>query len=312
MSTSDSYGESFGRRLNARARSFATRALPHSTIAVTELRYDQPEFILSTPPTEEDAFVLGVHLELFERYEYWEDGKAARPSTLLPGDTIIYDVKRKPTFHLNSAFHSVHFYVPVGALHVIADEAEAPRIHELRYRPAISHADAFLRNIAEALLPHFAAPSRLSQVFIDHLMLAVGHHVASTYGGLTAQPRPTAGGLTRRQERWAKELLAGDLSGSLRLADLARECGLSTSQFSRAFRRTVGETPHRWLIRQRIERAKVLLNGSESTLADIALACGFSDQSHFTRSFTARTGISPGRWRRSVASNWDGGQQTPN
>jgi len=303
MSTSDSYGESFGRRLNAQARSFATRALPHSTIAVTELRYDQPEFILSTPPTEEDAFVLGVHLELFERYEYWEDGKAARSSTLRPGDTIIYDVKRKPTFHLNSAFHSVHFYVPVSALHVIAEEAEAPRIHELRYQPAISHADAFLRNIAEALLPHFTAPSRLSQVFIDHLMLAVGHHVASTYGGLTSQPRPTVGGLTRRQERWAKELLAGDLSGSLRLADLARECGLSASQFSRAFRRTVGETPHQWLIRQRIERAKVLLNGNESTLADIALACGFSDQSHFTRSFTAWTGISPGRWRRSVGSN---------
>lgn len=298
MSISDSYGEPFGRRLNATARSFATRALPNSTIAVTELRYEQPEFILSTPPTEEDAFVLGVHLELFERYQYWEDGKAARPSTLLPGETIVYDVKRTPTFHLNSAFHSVHFYVPVSALHAIADEAEAPRIHELRYRPAISHADALLRHIAESLLPHFAAPSRLSQVFLDHLMLAVGHHVASTYGGLEPRPRPTVDGLTRRQERIAKELLVSDLSGGLRLADLARECGLSASQFSRAFRRTVGVSPHQWLIGQRIERAKVLLARNESALADIALACGYCDQSHFTRSFTAWTGISPGRWRR--------------
>jgi AraC family transcriptional regulator len=303
MSTSDSYGESFGRRLNAQARSFATRALRKSTIAVTELRYERPEFILSTPPTDEDAFLLGVHLESFERYEYWEDGKAARVSTLHPGETIIYDVKRKPTFHLNSAFHSVHFYVPVSALHAIADEAEAPRIHELRYRPAVSHADAFLRHVAEALLPHFKAPRHVNQVFIDHLMLAVGHHVASTYGGLAPRPRPMVGGLTLRQERWAKELLVGDLSGSLRLADLARECGLSASQFSRAFRLTVGESPHQWLIRQRIERAKALLQGSQSTLAEIALTCGFCDQSHFTRSFTAWTGISPGRWRRSVGSN---------
>ncbi|BBZ26277.1 transcriptional regulator [Mycolicibacterium madagascariense] len=298
MSLSDSYGESFGRRLNARARSFATRALPKSTIAVTELRYDHPEFVLSTPPIEEDAFLLAVHLELFERYEYWEDGKAAPISTLHPGDTIVYDVKRKPTFHLNSAFHSVHFYVPVSALHAIADEAEAPRIDELHYRPAVSHADAFLRHTAEALIPHFAAPSHLNQLFIDHYMLAVGHHVASTYGALAPRSRPKVAGLTSRQERWAKELMSEDLSGKLRLADLARECGLSTSQFSRAFRRTVGESPHQWLIRQRIERAKTLLRESEASLAEIALGCGYCDQSHFTRSFTAWTGISPGRWRR--------------
>ena len=95
MSVSDSYGEAFGRRLNARASSIGTRALPGSTIAVTELRYERPEFILSTPPTEEDAFLLGVHLELFERYEYWEDGRAAPVSTVRPGETIIYDVRRE-------------------------------------------------------------------------------------------------------------------------------------------------------------------------------------------------------------------------
>ena len=300
MPVSDSYGEAFGKRLNAHASSFATRALPRSTIGVTELRYDRPDFVLSTPPTAEDAFVVGVHMELFERYEYWEDGKAAPVSTLRPGDTIIYDVKRKPTFHLNSPFHSIHYYMPVSALHGIADEAEAPRIHELRYQPGVSHADPFTRNITRTLLPLFKAPSRPSQVLIDHLMLAVGHHVASTYGGLAASGRPVAGGLSRRQERWAKDLLAGDLAGRLRLADIARECGLSASQFGRAFRTTVGESPHRWLNRQRIERAKALLRGSQSSLADIALACGFCDQSHFTRSFTAWTGISPGQWRRSA------------
>lgn len=299
MGISDSYGEAFGRRLNAQANSFATRALPKSTIAVTELRYSHPEFILSTPPTTEDAFVVGVHMELFERYQYWEDGKAAPVSMLRPGDTIIYDVKRKPTFYLNTPFHSIHYYVRLSALHAISDEAEAPRIHELRYRPAVSHTDPFMRNMARALLPLFKAPSRPSQILVDHLMLTVGHHVVSTYGGLAVSRRRSAVGLSRRQERWAKDLLAGDLSGRMQLADLARECGLSASQFSRAFRTTVGESPHRWLNRKRIERAQALLRGSESSLAEIALACGFCDQSHFTRSFTAWTGISPGRWRRS-------------
>ena len=59
MPVSDSYGKAFGKRLNAQASSFATRALPKSTIGVTELRYDRPGFVLSTPPTAEDAFVAG-------------------------------------------------------------------------------------------------------------------------------------------------------------------------------------------------------------------------------------------------------------
>jgi len=300
MSLSDSYGEAFGKRLNAHANSFAARALPKSTIAVTELRYESPQFILSTPPIEEDAFVLGTHLKLFERYEYWENGRAAPVSTLLPGETIIYHIKRKPTFHLNSAFHSVHFYLPVSALHAIADEADAPRFDELRYKPAVSHADPFLRNIAEALLPIFRSPQQANQMFMDHLMLAVGHHVAMSYGGMMPLTKPAVGGLTMLQERRAKELLAANLSGNRRLADLAKECGLSASQFSRAFRNSVGMPPHRWMLQQRIERAKILLRNPEASLAEIALATGFCDQSHFTRSFSAWTGISPGLWRRSV------------
>lgn len=300
MPVSDSYGESFGKRLNAQASAFTTRALPRSTIAVTELRYDDPQFILSTPPVAEDAFMVGVHLELFERYEFWEDGRAARPSTLRPGESIVYDLRRKPTFHLNSAFHSVHFYLPVTALHAIADEAEARRIDELRYEPAVSRADPFLHGVALSLLPLFRHPERASQLFLDHPMLAAGHHMAGAFGGMAPTFGPVTGGLTLSQERRAKERLAADPAGRTRLADLARDCGLSTSRFSRAFRRSVGMPPHRWLIQQRVERAKVLLRTGEASLAEIALASGFSDQSHFTRCFSSWVGSSPGQWRRAV------------
>jgi hypothetical protein len=164
MPVSESYGDAFGKRLNARATSFLTRALPKSAIAVTELRYEDPQFILSTPPVEENAFVVAVHLQLFERYEYWQDGKAAPVSTLRPGEAIIYDVRRKPTFHLNSLFHSVHFYLPITTLHALADEAEAGRIEELYYGPAVSHADPVLRSMAEALLPAFSRPEHANRL----------------------------------------------------------------------------------------------------------------------------------------------------
>jgi AraC-like DNA-binding protein len=300
MPGSDSYGEAFGRRLSAQATSFATRALPKTTIAVTELRYETPQNILSTPPIEEDAYLIGVHLKNFPSYAYWEDGKAAPVAPIRPGETIIYDVKRRPVFYLNSAFHSVHFYLPRAALDALADDANAPRIDELRYKAAVAHADSSLRGIAEALLPTFRHPNRIGRLFMDHVMLAVGHHVAARYGGMLSREHPYRGGLSPMQERRAKELLGENLAGELPLAVIASECGLSLSQFSRAFRKSVGGPPHRWVIQQRIARAKAMLRDDTMPLSQIALECGFSDQSHFTRSFSALVGVSPGVWRRGV------------
>ncbi len=302
MPASDSYGEAFGKRLKAQATAFTSRALPRSTIAVTELNYESPEFILSTAPIVEDAFLVAVHLKRFERYEYWENDKAAPVSTLMPGETIIYDVKRKPTFHLNSSFHSVHFYLPMSALDAIADEADAVRIQELRYRPAVSRADPVLRNIAHTLLPLFRDPAQVNRLFMDHLMLAVGHHAATTYGGMLPISRPVLGGLTLSQERRVKAFMVENLSEDLPLAVLAKECGLSMSRFSKAFRRSVGSPPHKWFIQQRITLAKTLLRTGTMSLTDVASSCGFADQSHFTRYFSAAVGVSPGLWRRAVRS----------
>ena len=300
MPNGNSYGEAFGRRLGASAASFKSRALPKTLIAVTELQYQNPQHILSTPPIAEDAFLVAVHLKLFEKYEYWEDGKAAPASTLRPGETIIYDIKRQPTFHLNSPFHSVHFYFPKEALEALADAADAPRIESLRYKPAISHADPILQGLAETLLPIFRSAHPPSRLFMDHLMLAAGLHVASKYGGMVQVTPSLAGGLTRFQEQIAKDLIWESLANDLPLSDLAQACGLSISQFSKAFRRTIGVPPHRWLMQQRVIRSKSLLREKSLSLADVALASGFADQSHFTRVFTLSIGVSPGAWRRSV------------
>jgi AraC family transcriptional regulator len=91
------------------------------------------------------------------------------------------------------------------------------------------------------------------------------------------------------------------LEGSVQLKEVAKECGLSAvSHFSRAFRRTAGAAPHRWLMTRRVEAAKETLRDSRLSLLDVALACGFSDQSHLTRVFTGMVGSSPGAWRRAL------------
>jgi AraC family transcriptional regulator len=92
------------------------------------------------------------------------------------------------------------------------------------------------------------------------------------------------------------------LDGNIRLSDMARECGLSVSHFTRAFRKSFGMSPYRWLLERRIDRAKTLLVDSNLPIIDIAIRCGFSDQTAFTRAFGRIVGDSPGRWRRAATS----------
>src|SRR5689334_12113598 len=117
--------------------------------------------------------------------------------------------------------------------------------------------------------------------------MAFAAHAAHAYGGMQSVQR-VKGGLAPWQERRSKEMIAADPSGATSLAAVAEACGLSVGYFSRAFRKTTGLAPHTWLQHARVERAMTMLRGTDKSLSEIALACGFSDQSHFTRVFTQR------------------------
>lgn len=119
---------------------------------------------------------------------------------------------------------------------------------------------------------------------------------------LIEEGRPTAlrSGLSQRKLRKAQELMTSDLSCSPSIEDLARSLHLSPGHFSRAFRVSCGEPPLRWLMRKRIEHAATLLSDKGRTLANIALECGFANQAHFTRVFTAHFQTSPAALRKSL------------
>ena len=88
------------------------------------------------------------------------------------------------------------------------------------------------------------------------------------------------------------------LQDRIRTADLAAIVRLSVGHFTHAFKMTFGETPCHYVLRQRIRQAQTLMQHQRTPLTDIALACGFCDQSHFSRLFRRVTGTSPSEWRR--------------
>jgi AraC family transcriptional regulator len=220
-------------------------------------------------------------------------------SVIRPGETIIYDLKVAPTFHLNHTFHNVHYYVSRSALNAFAEEMGVPRVDELRYRAAVANDDAVIRNLSLGLLQFFDKPEEANPLLLDHVMYAVGLHAAKRYGGMLLKSERPSGGLASWQERRASEMIATDLTKAPTLDEIAFECGLSVRHFTRAFRQSVGMSPHQWLTEQRLDAAKRLLADDRVSLSEIASRCGFANQSHFSRVFTARIGIAPGAWRKS-------------
>lgn len=80
------------------------------------------------------------------------------------------------------------------------------------------------------------------------------------------------------------------------IRDLERRHGVDRFTLSRDFRRAYGVTPSRFILLRRLDRARLMLRQGVS-LADVAVAAGFADQSHMTRHFRATYGLTPGRWR---------------
>jgi AraC-like DNA-binding protein len=105
-------------------------------------------------------------------------------------------------------------------------------------------------------------------------------------------------GLTRGAFRRIEEHVHANLDSTLDIDELAGLIRMSPSHFTRSFRKTAGMTPHRFVIQCRVERARELLTATDLPLTEIALATGFSDQSHFSRRFQELTGFPPGAYRR--------------
>jgi AraC family transcriptional regulator len=119
--------------------------------------------------------------------------------------------------------------------------------------------------------------------------------------GKEEHPSQQRGGLAPWQAKRVEEYVAGNLGGRIRTTDLAQVAQLSASHFTRAFKETFGETPIGYVARQRMRYAQDLMLRSGECLSQIALTCGHCDQSHFTRVFRRKVGMSPRAWRRQFA-----------
>ena len=264
-------------------------------ITFSHLRVDFAGLVLGSIPAEA---AYSIHLHLRETaFLLRAEGDSTRRGYTQAGGLCFFDLQSPPDIAFDTPFRTIRSYVPLSALQAFSEEAG--RRGPVFLRPPSNEADdPFIRHLFGSLQPILGDSEKANPLLVDHIALALQAHLLHTYTTTFAEGLSVRGGLAPWQERRAKEAMTAKLDKDVSLAELARECGLSSAHFARAFKQATGRPPYRWLLERRIETAQGLLLNSQMSLQQIAITCGFSDQSGFTRAFTRLVGTSPAAWRR--------------
>src|SRR6266567_1021431 len=169
---------------------------------------------------------------------------------------------------------------------------------EVELRPSRKFADPRLSAMIAAVHAEMVAGFPSGRLFLDSVEQAMA---ITLVNGHAVRHRPVQiyrGGLGSARLRRIKELVHAKLEFDLSLDEMAQAVGLSTAHFARMFRKSTGETPHQFVLRQRLERAKAMLRAPDARVLDVAVACGFKTQQHFAQAFRDVWGVSPTEYRQ--------------
>ena len=290
-------GQVIGDRFQlGRAPTLLARTASMAPMGFTRLKSDALGTTRARDVPPENAFSIHVALRPTHA-DLWIEGRHVLGAAAVAGDTFLFDLNRNPVSELSGPFDILRFYISQASLDDLAIDRGARGSQRLAAQ-VLGANDRVMHGLAMALVDPVERADEHSALFIDHMSLAFHAHITRTYGETGLSRETPAGRLSAWQLRRALDYMTAHLDGDPTVAQLARECALSPGHFARAFRKTTGATPHQWLIRRRVARARDLLLSSRLELADIAIVCGFVDQSHLTRIFARIEGQSPGRWRR--------------
>src|ERR1700732_3672663 len=174
---------------------------------------------------------------------------------------------------------------------------------EVELRPSRKFADPRLSAMVAAAHAEMVAGFPNGRLFLDSVEQALAVALAN---GHAVRHRPVQlyrGGLGSARLRRIRELVHAKMEDDLSLDDMAESVGLSTAHFARMFRKSTGETPHQFVLRQRLERAKQMLRAPDARVLDVAVACGFKTQQHFAQVFRDVCGLTPTEYRQNLVGS---------
>lgn len=261
---------------------------------------DQPEPV---PTGRLDAHQLIVPLTTFRVTEheataapYWDYDWTPGEVAVLSRDLALADVRTSWRCLSGARFGIVSVLVPPATV------AEACRAAGLDYGRTEFHdrhpaADPVLDALVRALGQEAEGGGARGRLYAEQVVATLAAHLVADYAE-SRVPKAAGGALDAARLRRVLDHVEAHLASDLSLDDLARVAALSPYHFARAFKKSVGVPPYRYVVRRRVERARDLIATGQYRVGEVAHALGFSDPSHLTRAFKAHLGLTPSRYLR--------------
>ncbi|MEA5449541.1 AraC family transcriptional regulator [Leptolyngbya sp. CCNP1308] len=177
----------------------------------------------------------------------------------------------------------------------IQQAAEACDVDSNRFElvHSFGQQDLQLHQIGMLLFAELRSGGMMGQLYVESLTQVLVIHLLRHYSTLAQPIASQNSSFTRIQLQQAIDYIHTYLNRDLSLAELASVVNISPTYFASLFKRTMGISPHQYVIKQRVEQAKLMLSKTDLAIADIALEVGFSSQSHLTQQFKRHTGLTP-------------------
>lgn len=271
------------------------RASAHLGDAVAAALWDRDE-VVQTSYRDPGHHTLSLYVEGGQGIRRRRDdgilgSEGAGSICLMPsGQTTHWDV--------SGPVRLFHLYIPRAAFNRVVVEALDADPATVALRDATYFHDSYMETAIRRTVLPLSWDEPADRLAVSHASQMLLAYLASRFTDRGERALAVRGGLSPAALRRVVDFMDANIDQPLAIDDLAAVAGLSAFHFSRMFKRSTGESPHGFVLRRRIERAKGLIEGGRDSLADIAVSCGFSGQSHFTARFRQVAGVTPGQYLR--------------
>jgi AraC family transcriptional regulator len=215
----------------------------------------------------------------------------------LPGNFWLLPAGESGFFHWESTDDAMCFMTEPQFLQKTALENDCLNSGELELQPILMAMDPQLHALVLQFKQEMQNNALGGQMYSESLANVFAIHLLRNYCTTTPVLRMYEGGLSTKRLQQTISYIQAHLHEKLSLDAIATELNLSVYYFCELFTQSMGIPPYKYVLQQRVERAKQLLKNSQKPLVDIALDCGFASQSHLNRHFSKLAGATPKKYR---------------
>jgi AraC family transcriptional regulator len=255
---------------------------------------DQEDHEFTDPPVPETVIALPLSAQKGNSWA-WDFGDGWHRDSAEPGRVLVLPPDNSSQWEVRGQRKLLVLTVPSKTVSQILGASVPDHIGDALIPLADrTHDDPLIQPLMLRLWESLSGTHVTDRLLVDGALVTLVSHLIQRAGCVQKAPKYVA--LPPWRLKRVREYVEAHLHEEVDIVALSEVAGLSVRHFSRAFREELGETPHKWLMTRRTEKAMELMTGANMGLAQVAELCGFAGQSHFTKVFKQVTGNTPKRW----------------